>query len=391
MDFEIPYEHRMLHELVARFVDDELMPLEPALLAREATGQGLHLSPEEQARIDARSRELGLWGLDAPSEIGGADMPVSAMVGVHEAMARTIVNYTLPPYTANLRMLLIAANAEQRARYLEPYVRGETRAAIMVSEPGAGADPSGIATRAVRDGGDGGDWVINGRKIWVSFLDEADFSIVMARTGGEKGSRGGISAFLVDTGSAGMTIERRIPMLAGHHTHEVVFDNCRIPAGQLLGAEGQGFEPMQERLGAKRVQMAATAIGRAQRALDMLCSYAPQRKTFGVPLADRQAIQWWIADAATRIHACRLMTYETAWRIDRGQDARTQTSMIKAFATEMCWEVIDRAMQTFGAMGMTKEMPLHQMAADARIARIYEGPTEVHRWVVARNTLAAAR
>jgi acyl-CoA dehydrogenase len=388
MDFEIPEEHRMLHELVARFVRDELMPLEPAVLQRDAAGQGTGLTRDEAARVDARSKALGLWGLDAPEEIGGAAMPVSAMVGVHEAMARTIVNYSLPPYTANLRMLLIAADAEQKNRYLEPYVRGETRAAIMVSEPGAGADPTGIATRAVRDGP---HWVLNGRKIWVSFLDDADFSIVMARTGGDKGSRGGISAFLVDRGTPGMTIERRIPMLAGHHTHEVVFDDCRIPLGQLLGEEGKGFEPMQERLGAKRVQMAAFAIGRAQRALDMLCEYAPQRKTFGVPLADRQAIQWWIADAATRIHACRLMTYETAWRIDRGVDARTQTSMIKTYATEMCWEVVDRAMQAFGAMGMSKELPLHQMAADARIARIYEGPSEVHKWVVARNTLAAAR
>ena len=387
MDFEIPEEHRMLHDLVARFVRDELMPLEPAVLQRDAAGQGTGLTRDETARVDARSKELGLWGLDAPAEIGGADMPVSAMVGVHETMARSIVNYSLPPYTANLRMLLIAANAEQKKRYLEPYVRGETRAAIMVSEPGAGADPTGIATRAQRDGA---HWVLDGRKIWVSFLDDADFSIVMARTGGAKGSRGGISAFLVDRGTPGMTIERRIPMLAGHHTHEVVFDDCRIPLGQLLGEEGKGFEPMQERLGAKRVQMAAFAIGRAQRALDMLCEYVPQRQTFGVPLADRQAIQWWIADAATRIHACRLMTYETAWRIDRGIDARTQTSMIKTYATEMCWEVVDRAMQAFGAMGMSKELPLHQMAADARIARIYEGPTEVHKWVVARNTLAAA-
>lgn len=206
-----------------------------------------------------------------------------------------------------------------------------------------------------------------------------------------KGQRGGISAFLVDRGTPGLKIERRIAMLAGHHTHEVLFEDCRIPAGQLLGQEGQGFEPMQERLGAKRVQMAAWSIGRAQRALDLLCGYVPQRKTFGVPLADRQAIQWWIADAATRIHACRLMTYETAWRLDRGQDARTQTSMIKTFATEMTWDIADHAMQAFGAMGMTKDMPLHQIAADARVARIYEGPNEVHRWVVARNTLAASR
>jgi acyl-CoA dehydrogenase len=145
---------------------------------------------------------------------------------------------------------------------------------------------------------------------------------------------------------------------------------------------------MQERLSNRRVQMAAWCTGRAQRALDMMVEYAPQRSTFGVPLSERQAIQWWIADAATRIHACRLMTHEAAWRIDTGRDARSQVSMIKAYATEMAWEIIDRAMQTFGAMGMTKELPLQQMANDVRLMRVYEGPTEVHRWVVARNTLA---
>lgn len=384
MHFEIPEDHRMIKDLVARFVRDELLPLEPVLLAREASGGGISLTAEERKRIDARSRELGLWGLDAPAEIGGTDLPVSAMVGVNEAMGHTIVHYYLPPDTPNLRMLLLTATPEQRARYLEPYVRGELSSAIVISEPGAGADPAGLSTRAVRDGD---DWVINGRKIWISNLERADFGIVMARTEGSRGSRGGISAFLVDTDTPGFVIARKIPMLGGVHTYEVVFEDCRVAGSQLLGVEGQGFAPMQKRLAARRIQMAAWAVGRAQRALDMMCEYVPQRHTFGAPLADRQAIQWWIADAATRIHACRLMTYEAAWRVDSGHDARTQVSMIKAYATEMAWEVIDRAMQSFGAMGMTKELPLQQMANEARLMRIYEGPTEVHKWVVARNTL----
>lgn len=384
MDFEIPHEHRMINDLVARFVREELVPLEPVLLRREAEGGGIALTAEERARVDRRSRELGLWGLDAPTEIGGSDLPVTAMVGVNEAMGHTIVHYYLPPDTPNLRMLMLTATPEQKARYLEPYVRGELSSAIVISEPGAGGDPSGIATRAVREGD---TWVINGRKIWISNLERADFGIVMARTSGSPGSRGGISAFLVDRDTPGFKPLRRIPMLGGLSTWEVVFEDCRIPAGQLLGVENQGFAPMQARLGARRVQMAAWAIGRAQRALDMMCEYVPQRRTFGAPLSERQAIQWWIADAATRIHAARLMTHECAWRIERGMEARTQTSMIKAFATEMAWEVIDRAMQAFGAMGMTKELPLQQMANEARLMRIYEGPTEVHRMVVARNTL----
>ena len=387
MNFEIPEDHRMIKDLVARFVREELVPLEPVLMRREAEGGGIALSAEERARVDRRSRELGLWGLDAPVEIGGSDLPVSAMVGVNEAMGHTIVHYYLPPDTPNLRMLMLTATPEQKARYLEPYVRGELSSAIVISEPGAGGDPSGIATRAVRDGD---DWVINGRKIWISNVDRADFGIVMARTSGRPGARGGISAFLVDAGTPGFQPLRRIPMLGGMYTWEIVFEDCRIPSGQLLGVEDQGFAPMQARLAARRVQMAAWAIGRAQRALDMMCEYAPQRRTFGAPLSERQAIQWWIADAATRIHAARLMTYECAWRIDRGIEARTQTSMIKAFATEMAWEVIDRAMQAFGGMGMTKELPLQQMANEARLMRIYEGPTEVHRMVVARNTLGRA-
>ena len=361
-----------------------MIPLEPAILAREAAGGGNSLTAEERARVDQRSRALGLWGLDAPTEIGGADLPVMAMVGVNEEMGRTIAHYYLQPDTPNLRMLIQTATADQKKRYLEPYVRGELSSAIVISEPGAGGDPSGIATRAVRDGD---HWVINGRKIWISNVDRADFGIVMARTSGSPGARGGISAFIVDKGTPGFEPVRRIPMIGGTSTWEVLFTDCRVHESQLLGTENQGFAPMQARLGARRVQMAAWSVGRAQRALDMMVEYVPQRKTFGVALSERQAIQWWIADAATRIHATRLMTYECAWRIDRGMDARTQLSMIKAAATEMAWEVIDHAMQAFGAMGMTKELPLQMMANEARLMRIYEGPTEVHRMVLARNTL----
>lgn len=388
MDFQLNEEHRMLKDLVARFVRDELLPLEPAVLAREAEGGKMGLLPEEQKKLDALSQEIGLWGLDAPTEMNGFDLPVVAMVGVNEELGKTITPYDLPPDSPNLRMLLESANAQQRERYLAPYARGETISAIAISEPGAGGDPSALTSSAVRDGD---DWVLNGRKIWISRAPQADWTIVMAVTDKALGSRGGISAFIVDKGTPGFNIERRIPMIGGVSTYEILLENCRVPATQLLGVEGKGFGPMQKRLSTRRIQMAAWCIGRAQRALDMMCEYAPQRKTFGAALADRQAIQWWVADAATRIHACRLMTYEAAARVDRGEDARTQVSMIKVFATEMAWDVIDHAMQTFGAMGMTKEMPLQQMANETRLMRIYEGPTEVHRWVVARDLLSLKR
>lgn len=382
--FELAEEHRMLKDLVARFTAEELIPLEPRLLAREAAGGLWDLLPEERDRLNANSRERGLWGLDAPAETGGFDLPLVAMVGVNEELGRSIAPYELPPDSPNLRMLIEAASQEQRERYLAPYARGETISAIAISEPGAGTDPSAMTTAATRHGD---EWVLNGRKIWISRAEKADWTIVMAATDRTKGSRGGISAFIVDKDTPGFKVERRIPMIGGVSTYEVLLEDCRVSQRQLLGDVGSGFAPMQARLSNRRVQIAAWAIGRAQRALEMICDYAPQRKTFGVALAERQTVQWWVADAATHIHACRLMMYDAAARIDAGDEARVEVSMVKAYATEMAAEVVDRAMQVFGAMGMTREMPLAQMASQVRLMRIYEGPTEVHKWVVARKWL----
>lgn len=384
MDFDLSEEHRMLKELVQRFVRDELMPLEATILAREAAGGGLRLTDDERMRIDGRSKELGLWGLDAPEDVGGSDLPAVAMIGVNEELGRTVTPYVLPPDSPNLRMLMATVTEEQREQYLGPYVQGKTVSAIGISEPGAGADPAAMTTRAVREGD---EWVLNGRKIWTSRAAEADFTIVMAVTDKEKGARGGISAFLVDKGTPGFNVLRRIPMIGGVSTYEVALENCRLPASKLLGKEGHGFAPMQIRLSTRRLEMASWCIGISQRALDMMCEYAPQRSTFGAPLAERQAIQWWVADAAMKIKACRLMAYETAWKLDQGRDVRTDVSMIKVFATEMAWDIVDKAMQTFGAMGMTKELPLQLMASQVRNMRIYDGPSEVHRWVVARDLL----
>jgi acyl-CoA dehydrogenase len=388
LDFELSEEHRMLKDLVERFVRDELLPLEPAVLARDAAGKGAYLTSEERTRIDEVSRKLGLWGLDAPEDVGGADLPYVPMIAVNEAMGSTITPYTLPPDSPNLRMLMATVTERQREAYLAPYARGETISAIGISEPGAGADPAGMITRAEREGD---DWVINGRKIWTSKAADADFTIVMAVTDKAKGARGGMSAFLVDKGTPGFNVLRKIPMIGGTYTYEVALEDCRVPGWKLLGTEGQGFAPMQVRLGTRRLQMAAWCIGLAQRALDMMREYAPQRVTFGQPLSERQSVQWWVADAAIRIHAARLMTYDCAWKLDQGRDARNEISMIKVYATEMAWEVIDHAMQCFGAMGMTKDMPLHLMASMVRNMRIYDGPSEVHRMVVARNLLGTRR
>ena len=384
MDFELAEEHRMLRDLVQKFVRNELMPLETAVMAREAAGQGAYLSVEERTRLDAVSRDLGLWSLDAPEAQGGMGLPHVALVAVNEALGSTVATYTLPPDSPNLQMLAATARGRQIDDYLAPYARGETVSAIGISEPGAGADPAGMQTRAVRDGD---DWVINGRKIWITRAAEADFTILMALTDPARKARGGMSAFLVDRDTPGFNVLRRIPMLGGEFTYEVVLEDCRVPGWKLLGEEGQGFGPMQIRLGTRRMEMAAWCVGAAQRALDMMTDYAPQRTTFGQRLSERQSIQWWVADGATKIHAARLMAWHCAWKLDQGQDVRTEISMLKVYATEMAQEIIDHAMQAFGAMGMTKETPLNILAGRVRNMRIYDGPSEVHRMVVARNLM----
>lgn len=387
MNFELAEEHRMLADLVQRFVRDHLMPLEAAVLAREAAGEDSELTPEERAALDAVSRDMGLWSLDAPEKVGGLGMPHVALVAVNEALGSTVAKYVLPPDSPNLAMLAATCTPEQREAYLAPYARGETVSAIGISEPGAGADPAGMKTRAVRADDGSGDWIINGRKIWITRAAEADFTILMAITDPAKGSRGGMSAFLVDRDTPGFNVLRRIPMIGGEYTYEVALEDCRVPGWKLLGREGNGFAPMQVRLGTRRMEMAAWCIGAAQRALDMMTEYAPQRVTFGEKLSQRQTVQWWVADAAIAIHATRLMAYDCAWKLDQGRDVRTEISMLKVQATEMASRIIDNAMQCFGAMGMTKEMPLALMAGRVRTMRIYDGPSEVHRMVVARNLM----
>ena len=386
VEVELKEEYRLLKDLVRRFVNDELLPLERDVMARAAAGEGIALNQSEKEAVDRRAKELGLRALDAPAEFGGFDLPAEAMVGVDEEIAKTIVHYAIPPDSPNLHMLIAAASPEQREKYLRPYARGETISAMAISEPGAGSDPRRMSTRAAWTGD---SWVLNGRKIWISKAGEADFTIAMAVSSRDDGGSG-ISAFIVDRGTPGFNILRRIPMLGGLFTYEIAFEDCRLPASALLGAEGQGFAPMQKRLSVRRLQMGAWCVGIAQRALDILIEHASQRTTFGTLLSQRQAVQWWAADAATKIHATRLMVYDAARKVDQGREVRLELSMIKIFSTEMATEIIDKAMQTLGAMGMTKEIPLYLMAEKVRWIRVGEGPSEVHRWVVARSLFGNA-
>jgi acyl-CoA dehydrogenase len=374
----------MIRETVAKFVDRELIPLEPHYLQSKLPGAGrAGLTDAQRQRLRDVSKELGLWGLDAPEDLGGHDLPTRTMAAVHEELGRTCVPFVLPPDSPNLRMLQAVGTAAQKAKYLQPYIEGRMSSAIAISEPGAGGDPAGMKTRAVLEGG---QWVINGRKIWITNASGADFIIVMARVGSDQ-RQGGITSFIVEKGTPGFIVEREIAMLGGEPTYEIVFEDCRIPEDSVLGEVGKGYAPMQLRLRTRRLEMGSTCIGITRRALDILCEHARQRETFGVKLADRQAIQWWVADISTRMHACRLMVRDAADKTDRGEDVRQEASMIKVFATEMAYEACDHAMQTLGALGMTLELPLNALSQKARLMRMYEGPSEVHRQSIARRVL----
>ncbi|GKQ49190.1 acyl-CoA dehydrogenase family protein [Bradyrhizobium sp. Ce-3] len=374
----------MIRETVARFVDRELIPLEPQYLKSKLPGSDHpELTPEQRKRLRDVSKELGLWGLDAPEDLGGHDLPTRTMAAVHEELGRSCVPFVLPPDSPNLRMLQAVGTDAQKKKYLQPYIEGRMASAIAISEPGAGGDPAAMKTRAVLDGE---QWVLNGRKIWISNARAADFIIVMARVGNDQ-RQGGITSFIVEKGTPGFIIEREIPMVGGGSTYEIVFEDCRVPKDSVLGEVGKGYAPMQLRLRTRRLEMGSTCVGITKRALDMMCEHAKQRETFGVKLAERQAIQWWIADISTRMHACRLMVREAADKTDRGEDIRHEASMIKVFATEMAYNACDHAMQTLGALGVTLELPLNALWQKARLMRVYEGPSEVHRQAIARRVL----
>jgi acyl-CoA dehydrogenase len=385
---ELDEQTLMIRDTVRKFVERELIPLEQHVMRNQlALDDGGALTDEQFAHLRQVSRDLGLWGLDAPEEFGGYALPQVTMAVVAEEMGRSITHFILPPDTPNLLMLAAVGSDEQKARYLQPYIDGDLVSCIAISEPGAGGDPAGLRTRAEQTA-DG--WRINGRKIWITNAAQSDFLIVMARVGDGQRQEG-ITAFIVEKGTPGFIVERAIPMVGDTLTYELVFEDCLVPHGAVLGQVGQGYAPMQARLISRRLEMAGNCIGMTQRALDILCAHAGDRVTFGQPLAERQAIQWWVADVATRLHAARLMLHDAAAKVDRGEDVRHEASMIKVFATEMAYEAADHAMQTLGGLGMTKELPLFHIWQRARIMRIYEGPSEVHRQAVARRILGGRR
>lgn len=388
MDFTLPEELRMLRETVAKFTRKELMPLESLVIRREAE-RGLTdtplLPPEVSAELAQKAKDIGLYGIDVPEEYGGQNLGMLAKAVVIEELKYSITPFLLPPDSPNLWMLRETCKGGQIEKYFLPYARGEKKSAIAITEPAAGSDPANMQTRAEYRNG---KWVLNGQKIFITNARSADFLIVIAVTDPKKGSRGGMTAFLVDKGAEGMSMPSVFNTIGEHAPYAVYFDNVEVSDDQVLGEIGNAFAPMQNRLGVRRMEIACRAMGYARRCLDLMVEQANQRKTFGALLADRQQVQWWIADSFQELEMVRWITWRLAWRMDQGhKDWRRDAAMVKLQGSEMIWRVVDRAMQLYGGMGMTKDLPLEYICRACRVFRIYEGPSEVHRWFIARDLL----
>ncbi len=388
MDFTLPEELRMLRDTVARFVREELLPLERDVIKREAE-RGLTdaplIDPDAEKELNRKAKEIGLYGIDVPEEYGGQNMGMLAKAVVIEELKTSIVPFVLPPDSPNLWMLRETCKGDQVQKYLLPYASGDKKSAIAISEPGAGSDPAGMKTRAEYKNG---KWVLNGQKIWISGARKADFIIVMAVTDPEKGSRGGITAFLVDKGAKGLSIPSVFNTMGEHAPYAVFFDNVELSDDQVMGEVGKGFAPMQNRLGVRRMEIACRSLGYARRCMDYMLKQANERKTFGALLADRQQVQWWLADSWQEMEMVRWITWRLAWKMDQGEaDWRREAAMVKLQGSEMIARVSDRAIQLLGGMGVSKDLPLEYIARACRVFRIFEGPSEVHRWFIARDLL----
>jgi len=382
MDCNLSDEQLLLKETVRRFVNEELIPLEAEYRPEAEAMPDKYLRP-----LQKKAKSIGLWLLDIPKEYGGADLDLLTRCVISEEIGRTVVI----PYRINevfgpdVRPPLLYCKGEQKEKYLYPVLNGEKRMCFALTEPDAGSDPAGMQTRAVRDGD---DFILNGTKRFISGAGYAQFAQVWALTDPEKRARGGITSFLVDMDTPGVNLTRQQPTMMGDSPWEIVFDNVRVPVANVLGEVGQGFAITQEWLTDGRVRChGSQSVGMAQRALEMMMDYAQNRVTFGKPLSERQIIQFMIADSAMEVHAARLMVSECAWRYDRGENVRETSYMVKITCTEMASRVVDRAIQVFGGMGLTKELPLEWMYRQLRSIRITEGATEVLRWRMARNLL----
>jgi acyl-CoA dehydrogenase len=379
MHFELTQEQRLIVDTVRRFVETELVPLENEI---EATGE---LAPARARDIFEKSRALGFYAMNIPEEFGGGGLSAVDTMLVEEQFGHT-KDILIRRAFGNVYESLLEGTEQQKQRWLLPAVRGERTCSIAFTEPGAGSDAASISTRAVRDGD---AWKLNGQKHFVSDGSYSDFFIVSAVTDPAARPRH-VSLFLVDKNLPGVVVGPNQPMMGLTGTSHVglFFADVRLSAEHLLGGEGRGLRIAFETLGRVRLaQVGARAIGKAARLLGLMIDYAKDRRQFGKPIGEFQLIQAMLADSAIDINAARLLLLRAAWEIDQARDAREWISMVKIEAAETLGRVADRAVQVFGGMGYCKEMPIERLYRDARIFRIFDGTSEIHRTVVARGVM----
>ncbi|WP_282092854.1 acyl-CoA dehydrogenase family protein [Epibacterium ulvae] len=382
MHFAMTDEQSMIVESTRAFVERELYPHEALV---ERTG---HLPREIIQEVKAKAIEAGLYAANMPEEVGGAGLDTLTWLMYEKELGRA--NYALHwTCVARPSNILLAGTDEQKKKYLYPCMAGEKWDCLAMTEPGAGSDLRGMAATARQEGS---DWILNGTKHFISHADIADFAIVFMATGVEETPRGPkkkITAFFVDKGAPGFTVRDGYQNVShrGYTNQVLEFDECRLPASAVLGEVDKGFEVANTWLGATRLQVAATCLGRAERALQHAVEYAAERQQFGQKIGKFQGVSFKLADMALELKAAHLLTWEAAWKFDQGTVTEADMSMAKLKATEMLAMVADEAIQIHGGMGLMDELPLERIWRDARVERIWEGTSEIQRHIISRELL----
>ena len=388
-DFTMTPEIREMRQKVRAFMDEHIYPNEEFLT--EGGDEALALMQELRGKV----KKMGMWAPHLPAEAGGMGIGFMSYVFMNEILGRSVFAPfafgSQAPDSGNAEILWHFGTEEQKERWLKPLVNGDTRSCFSMTEPEvAGSDPTLLQTKGVRDGD---DWVINGHKWFISGAMGSSFSIVMCVTEQEGHVYRRMSQIIVPTDTPGFEIVRNVPVLGetlGNHC-EIRYTDCRVPVTNTLGNPGDGFMIAQRRLGPGRIHHCMRWLGQSQRALDLMCRRALERVAFGSTLDRKQTVQNWIADSVAEIQAARLLTLHAAHKIDQGDEARVEISLIKFWGAKVLHDVIDRAIQVHGALGVSDDTPLESMYRQARSARIYDGPDEVHRMVVARRVLRTYR
>ncbi|WP_030527205.1 acyl-CoA dehydrogenase family protein [Phycicoccus jejuensis] len=382
MDLDLTDDERDIRQWVRTFVEKEVMPLEQDVLSRERRHER-GLPAEELARLQATARESGFFGVLTPEEHGGMGLSAVMAALVEVELGRSFVPFR---FAGDADNILFHASPEQQEAYLRPTIEGTRRSCFAITEPGAGSDARAIRTKADRDGD---DWVITGEKTFITGGHEADFVMVFAVTDAEAHREGrtgeSVTCFLVDR-ERGWT-SHPIDTMGEWGPAALTFDGVRVPSSSVLGEVGKGFALAMQWIGKGRYLLPARALGGCERMVEMGMEWARNRVTFGQPIAERQAIQWMIADSAVDIEALRWLVLSAAWQVDAGRDSRQAQSMAKLFGGVRANEIVDRMLQVHGGMGYTRELPLERWYRELRLLRIYEGTDEIQRRTIARNLL----